>query len=212
MIRRFFRTRLRHISKKLEWKHRFPSGTTLGEYSIGFDNISVGEGTYGEISVLTSAPNPSLSLGRYCSIAREVVFITGDEHPIDRFSTYPFKVMTLGRKGPEAISKGGVVVEDDVWIGFRATILDGVTIGRGGVVASGAVVTKDVPPYTIVAGVPARPIRKRFDEVTIEKLMSFNYSKIDRSFVERNEDLLYSPLDGSTLGRLLDDAGSQDEL
>ncbi len=132
MIRQFIKTRVRYVLKKLEWKRRFPGRTTVGKYSFGFDNIAVGTGTYGEISVLTSDPNPSLTLGRYCSIAREVVFVTGNEHPMDRLSTYPFRVLTLGRKGCEATSKGGIVVEDDVWIGFRATILDGVKIGQGG--------------------------------------------------------------------------------
>ena len=84
--------------------------------------------------------------------------------------------------------------------------------GRGGVVAAGSVVTKEVPPYTVVAGVPARAIGKRFDEGTISHLVAFDYAKVDRAFVERNEALLYAPLDASVLGRLLDDAGGGHEL
>ena len=67
-------------------------------------------------------------------------------------------------------NKGDIVVGNDVWIGYEAVILSGVTIGDGAIIGARAVVTKDVPPYTIVAGVPARPIRKRFDEETIARL------------------------------------------
>ncbi len=68
-----------------------------------------------------------------------------------------------------------IVIEDDVWIGARATILGGVTIGRGAIVAAGAVVTKSVPPFTIVAGVPAKPLKIRFDEATIKKVLRKNF-------------------------------------
>lgn len=112
-------------------RHNGENGTTLGDYLIGTDNISIGRGTYGPISVLTSGRSPKVTNGSFCSIARDVTFVTGDEHPTDRFSTYPFKVMFLGDAKAEALSKGGIVVEDDVWIGYGATILDGVRIHRG---------------------------------------------------------------------------------
>ena len=132
--------------------------------------------------------------------------------PTDRFSTFPFKVMALGEEGPEATSKGGIVLEDDVWVGYRATILDGVTIHRGGVVAAGAVVCKDVPPYTVVGGVPAKPIKQRFDDATIARLMEFDYSKVDRLWIQERIQQLYSPLDEHVMLELLNEPGSGDEL
>lgn len=83
-----------------------------------------------------------LNIGSYCSIAQKVSFIMNNEHRMDTFSSYPFKHYFTKDKDPEALSKGGINIGDDVWIGFGATILDGVTIGTGAVIAARAVVTK----------------------------------------------------------------------
>lgn len=179
---------------------------------IGLSRISVGIGSYGPLRVETSSPNPDIKIGRFCSIADNVVFVTEDEHPINKFSTYPFKVMALRTAGREALSKGGIVLEDDVWVGFGATILDGVTIHQGAVVSAGAVVSKDVPPYAIVGGVPARLIKKRFSDEIIEKLLKFDYSNIDKKWIEEHLDQLYAPLDELILEKLLDLPGSGDEF
>ena len=117
---------------KVAWRRKFPGNSRLGSSPVGTENISIGRGTYGHINILTSDANPRLSVGSYCSIAREVTFVIGDEHPLDLFSTFPFKVMSLWQPVKEAFGKGGVTVCDDVWLGYRATVLDGVTIGRGG--------------------------------------------------------------------------------
>lgn len=118
---------------KVKWRRRNPgNGTYLDVHAVGFDNISVGDWSYGPLCIITSAPNPSIRIGRFCSIAEGVSFVTCDEHPLDRLSTFPFRVRVLGEGGPEAFGKGGIVIDDDVWIGYRATILDGVHIGRGG--------------------------------------------------------------------------------
>ena len=86
-----------------------------------------------------------------------------------------------------SIEVGDIVIDNDVWIGYEAVIMAGVHIGNGAIIAARAVVTKDVPPYTIVGGVPARPIRKRFDEDTIRKLETLKWwdwsaEKIQRCF------------------------------
>lgn len=118
---------------KTKWRHRNPgNGTYLDVHAVGFDNISVGDWSYGPLRIITSAPNPSVRIGRFCSIAEGVSFVTCDEHPLDRPSTFPFRVRVLSESGPETFGKGGITVDDDVWIGYGATILDGVHIGRGG--------------------------------------------------------------------------------
>lgn len=127
------KTALKLELARRSWRKRNShNDTTLGNYLVGTENISIGRGTYGPISILTSDPNPKVAIGSFCSIARDVTFVTGNEHPVDHFSTYPFKVMLLGDGNAEALSKGGIVVEDDVWIGYGATILDGVRICQGG--------------------------------------------------------------------------------
>lgn len=95
-------------------------------------NIQIGRFSYGPIDLHSSSKAPHLKIGICCSIASNVVFVTHDDHPTRSFSSFPFRVMALGDVAPEAIGKGGIVLEDDVWIGYRATILDGVTIHRGG--------------------------------------------------------------------------------
>ena len=89
---------------------------------------------------------------------------------------------------------GGIVVEDDVWIGFGATILSGVHIGQGAVVAAGALVTKDVPPYAIVGGVPAKLIKYRFEQELVRELVDIDYSRLDKQDVREHLDELYSEL------------------
>lgn len=122
-----------------------------------------------------------LKIGKYCSIACGAKFLfNAANHAMGSLSTYPFPIFydewEHGLWADKAWdNKGDIVVGNDVWIGFEAVILAGVTIGDGAIVGARAVVTKDVPPYTIVGGVPARPIRKRFSEETIAKLSAMKW-------------------------------------
>jgi serine acetyltransferase len=91
----------------------------------------------------------------------------------------------------EATSKGDIIIKDDVWIGANAIILSGVTIGQGALIGAGAVVTKDVPPYAIVGGNPAKVIKYRFSEKVIKKLLEFDFSKLDQNKIKTNIEALY---------------------
>lgn len=144
----------------------------LKEYEIGAF-------TYGTPRLFGQAPGRKLTIGKFCSIAQDVTIGLGGEHRTDRITTYQF--VAFPRDWPEtehlpieevyAFSKGDVIIGNDVWIGYGATILSGVKIGDGAVIAARAVITKDVEPYAIVAGNPARLVRKRFDEETISQLL-----------------------------------------
>lgn len=129
----------------------------------GLANLSVGDGTSipkGSTFYCTDAP---LTIGRKVVFGPHPTIITGD-HRIDIVGKYIIDV-TVGEKLPE--NDAPIVIEDDVWCGANVTILKGVTIGRGSVVAAGAVVTQSFPPYSIIGGVPARLIKMRFSEAEI---------------------------------------------
>ncbi|WP_083392979.1 CatB-related O-acetyltransferase [Curtobacterium sp. MMLR14_010] len=135
----------------------------------GSGRLTVGRHSYGTPRFLTFRDDStSISIGSFCSIGPDVTFILGGNHATDRVSTFPIaerlKVDRAVPGFPE--SRGKITVGNDVWIGHGATVLSGVTIGHGAVVAAGAVVARDVPPFAIVAGVPAAVIRFRLDEAT----------------------------------------------
>lgn len=123
--------------------------------------------------------NDRLIIGKFCAIATGVRFImNGGNHQVGTLSTYPFSIFGNGWEHAAPASwpnKGDTRVGNDVWIGFGATIMPGVTIGDGAVIGSLSVVTGDVPPYTIVGGNPAKPIRQRFDDATVARLLALRW-------------------------------------
>ncbi|MBR3307228.1 MAG: CatB-related O-acetyltransferase [Lachnospiraceae bacterium] len=171
------------------------------------DLVSVGNASYGELNVVSFNEKSRLIIGNYVSIANEVVFLLDVEHHTDRISTYPFRKKILD-EADEAFSKGNIVIDDDVWIGYRATIMSGVHIGQGAVIAAGAVVTKDVEPYAIVGGVPAKLIRYRFEPDIIEEMKKIDYSKVDRDFIIANQGKLYGKVNIITDVKFLPGIGS----
>ena len=104
--------------------------------------------------------------------------------------------------GYEGVSKGDIHLDDDVWIGYGATILSGVHIGQGAVIAAGAVVTRDVPPYAVAGGVPAKVIEYRFNEEIISFLLTLDYSKLDSKLITEHLDDLYVSIDELSLSDL----------
>ena len=123
-----------------------------------------------------------LIIGKFCSIACGAKFIfTSANHTARSLSTYPFPIFFeewgLDKKQVTTAwdNKGDTVIGNDVWLGYEAVILSGVHIGDGAIIGTRAVVTKDVPPYTIVGGVPAKEIRKRYNEETIRKLLQIQW-------------------------------------
>ncbi len=117
-----------------------------------------------------------LTIGKFCSIACGAKFIfNGANHTLSSFSTYPFPIFTEAWNTDQKVTeawdnKGDIILENDVWIGFESIVLAGVRIGNGAIVGARSLVNKDVPPYSIVGGSPARVIRKRFPDEVIELL------------------------------------------
>lgn len=123
-----------------------------------------------------------LIIGKFSSIACGAKFLFNSaNHTLSSLSTYPFPLFfeewNLEKKDVTKSwdNKGNIIIGNDVWIGYEAVILAGVTIGDGAIIGTRAVVTKDVPPYTIVGGVPAKPIKKRFSEEIISKLLDIQW-------------------------------------
>lgn len=190
---------LKKLIKVKLWRHRNPHNfTTLAGDNFPLDKVTVGKLTYGPIRAISyGGSNESLKIGNCCSIADEVTFLLGGGHRLDCISTFPFRGKLVG--DVEAMMKGPIVLEDDVWIGYGATVLSGVTLGKGSVVGAGALVCRDVPSYAIVAGIPAKVIRYRFDDKTRARLAAIDLGKVDAAFAHEEIELLESPLDDGAL-------------
>lgn len=179
---------------------------------ISNPNISVGEFTmYNDFvndpmqfernNVLYQYPinHDKLIIGKFCSIACGAKFIFNSaNHTLSSISTYPFPIFFeewgLNIKDVAAAwdNKGDIIIGNDVWIGYEAVITAGVTVGDGAIIGTRAVVTKDVPPYTIVGGVPAKPIRKRFDNETLDELLKIRWWDWQEEKIARNIQAIQS--------------------
>ncbi len=185
--------------KHINWRRKNPHNETFPINNFNHDVVQVGNHTYGGLQVLNHNINEKLIIGDFCSIAPDVVFILNADHETRFISTFPFKVKCTGMACHEGLSKGDIVVDDDVWIGYGVIVMSGVHIGQGAVIAAGAVVTKDVPPYAIVGGVPSKVIKYRFNQSIIGFLLTLDYEKLDTELVQSHIDELYSPIDGMEL-------------
>ena len=155
--------------------------------------IEVGEYTYGLRRECFSPyhPQDKITIGKFCGIAQGVKFIFG-EHRMDTVSTFPFNAVCFDEGAhADAISKGNILIGNDVWIGANATILSGVTIGDGAVIAAGAVVNKDVAPYSVVGGVPAKHIKYRLKEDQVRGMLEIRWWDWPLDKIKDNRKLFY---------------------
>jgi acetyltransferase-like isoleucine patch superfamily enzyme len=181
------------------------------ERALSLGLIKFGAGSYGRPVVHYWDLNTTVTIGRYCSIAKGVEFLLGGEHGAHYTSTFPFteflhrtnlkiKDSILSSSLSEEsvtehpLTKGDIIVGNDVWIGQNALILSGVNIGNGAIVGAGAVVASDVPDYAIVVGNPAKVIRFRFNEKEIERLNEIQWWNWPESEIwEHNRVLMSEP-------------------
>ncbi|MEL6989258.1 MAG: CatB-related O-acetyltransferase [Bacteroidota bacterium] len=175
---------------------------------INHPNIIVGDYTYYDdfedtsnfeknVKYLFDFVGDKLIIGKFCMIASDVTFImNGANHLSDSISSYPFAIFggdwSNAMDGKSYPNKGDTIIGNDVWIGFRSTIMPGVKIGDGAIIASEAVVTKDVEPYAIVGGNPASVIRKRFPDDTIQDLLKLQWWNWPIEKITKHVDTLAS--------------------
>lgn len=166
----------------------------VGDYTI-YNDFAGEPKNFEKNNVLYQYPvnRDKLLIGKFCSIACGANFIFNSaNHTLSSLSTYPFPIffeewgLDVKEIAKAWDNKGDIVVGNDVWIGYEAVVLAGVTIGDGAVIGARSVVTKDVPPYTIAGGVPAKTIRKRFNEETIDTLLELRWWDWPRERIARN--------------------------
>jgi virginiamycin A acetyltransferase len=152
----------------------------IGDYTY-YDDRRNGPEQFEEYNVLYNYDfsKVKLVIGKFCAIASETRFIMTGDHKLDAISTYPFPIFQQGWEIAFNVYdlpvKGDIIVGNDVWFGYDSLIKNGVTIGHGAIIAARAVVVKDVPSYAIVAGNPAKIVKMRFDDKTIERLLRISW-------------------------------------
>lgn len=203
LIMKYFTKIFKLILFKKRFKKKFPGSNINPKNIFPLNKIEVGNYCYGPIKVMHwNNHSEKLVLGNFVSISNDVLFILGGNHKYSTLSTFPFKTKVIKTEKDIVESNGPIIVKDDVWIGTRAIIMSGVTINQGAIIAAGAVVTKDVPPYAIVGGNPAKIINYRFPFEIREKLQKFNFSTLNYKLISQNIDLLNKELDENTLEEL----------
>ena len=196
---------IRLLRFKKKWRKKNKNNFTTADCIFNINKVFVGNGTYGNLYIRTFGnPNEYVSIGNYCSIADGVKIISGGNHCLDSISSFPFSSY-YGNDEIKALTNGNIIIDDDVWLCTNAVILSGVHIGKGAVVAAGAIVTKDIPPYAIVGGVPARIIKYRFSEEIITRLCNeIDYSKLTPDLIKSKMDILTKPLDFDSISDIND--------
>ena len=173
---------------------------TVGDYTMYHDFVH-DPVLFEKNNVLYQYPinHDKLTIGKFCSIACGARFLFNSaNHTMTSLSTYPFPLffeewgLDMKNVADAWDNKGDIVVGNDVWIGYEAVVLAGVTIGDGAIVGTRAVVTRDVPPYTIVGGVPAKPIRKRFSEEIVSSLLKIKWWDWTRERIAQNLNAIQS--------------------
>lgn len=149
----------------------------VAKFKRKYPLYEIGRGSYGIPLVHDWQEGSTLKIGAFCSIAEDVNIFLGGHHRSEWITTFPFPAFIKSAENIEgyAFSRGDVIIGNDVWLCTNAVILSGVTIGDGAIVAAGSVVTKDVEPYSIVAGNPARCVRYRFNESDRQKLLELKW-------------------------------------
>jgi len=176
----------------------------IGDYTY-YDDFENVENFEKNVKYHFDFVNDKLIIGKFCMIASDVKFImNGANHLTDSISTYPFAIFGKGwenaMNGKNYPKKGNINIGNDVWIGYNATIMAGATIGDGAIIATNSTVIKDVEPYSIVGGNPAKEIKKRFSDEKIEKLLKIKWWNWDIEKITKN----VQNLTDSEIGKIIE--------
>lgn len=167
----------------------------LNTFGMTNRNVVIGDYTYYGRNCMFRTPETSdIKIGKFCSIANDVSIIAAN-HRYDTISTFHFHEIIKDVKYHEARELGSIIIGNDVWIGSKSIILKGVNIGNGAIIGAGSVVTKDVPAYSVVGGVPAKIITYRFNQSQIEKLEQIKWWDWDIDYIKKNIDFFYGGVD-----------------
>lgn len=191
---KFRRVTLFNVGSWCNLQSEFEGNNKLGTDAEVYD-CKLGYGTY--ISAFTKLERTSI--GRYCSIGKNVSCVFG-KHPTEKWvTTHPaffsvrkqagFTYVDKERFDESTTDKYGIIIGNDVWIGNNALLMEGIRVGNGAIIGAGAVVTKNVPPYAIVGGVPAKIIRYRFTNEQIQKIEDIKWWDKDETWLKENIDL-----------------------
>ncbi len=170
---------------------------TIGDYTY-YDDPENSEDFERNVLYLFPFVGDELIIGKFCAIAKGVRFImNGANHYMGGFSTYPFNIFGAGWERVTPIladfsTKGNTVVGNDVWLGYEALVMPGIQIGDGAIVAARSVVASDVPPYTVVGGNPARPIRQRFPDEVVAELLAIRWWDWEAAKITRHLEAIVS--------------------
>lgn len=163
------------------------------------DYVRIGRGTYGvdRNTIQGLSADAPISIGNFCSFGLEVLIFSKADHALDLASTFPLRTLFLHPQNgnQDAVSKGGVHIGHDVWVGARAMIMSGVTIGNGAVIGAGAVVAKDVPAYAVVVGNPGTLVKHRFSEPQIKALQGIAWWDWPDDKIRAFEPQFYGDID-----------------
>lgn len=180
-----------------EWRNRNRHNDTMvGDRMFPMSNVTVGKASYGmlQIQSLFEQEGEKLTIGNFVSIAPGVQFLLGVNHQLNTFTTFPLYSRFIQRSNRDALVKGPIIIEDEVWIGTDAIIFSGVRIGKGAIISAGAIVTKDVPPYSIVGGTPAKLIRYRYSQDIIDELMTVSLMDFSEEKIIKNIEMFYAEI------------------
>jgi len=193
---------LKLIHFKEKWRKRNVNNFTRAGNIFPIEIVSVGNYSYGELNIhYYFNKDEQIQIGSFCSIANDTHFFTGGGHDYKIITSYPFKNISSKNQIKEATTRGAIILEDDVWIGYGCIILSGVKIGKGAVIGAGSIVVKDVPPYAIFAG--NKVVKYRFSDEIIQKLLIFDISKIKLENAKSNFDILYKKITPENVDEIL---------
>ncbi len=195
--------------KRKRWKQLNPRNKTFLLNDVNLALIKVGDFSYGGLEVYSwGTRGEMLQIGRFVSIASGVKFLLGGNKHTDHFLMNPTRNLFFDKSvRPFGYSKGPIIVEDDVWLCTDVTVLSGVTIGKGAICMAGSMITKDVPPFAIVSGIPAKVVRYRFSPELQKEMLNIDFLSLNEDALKHLDTLLHTSLTPEILSQIKDYLG-----